>query len=65
MQDNFNTKLQVKVKKFLKKLNISSDKEIEELMFSLERREFTTRRAFKQIEIPFSNVKGYENKHAI
>ena len=65
MQDNFNTKLQEEVKKFLKKLYIDTDKEIEELMFSLERREFTNRRAFKQIEVPFSFIEGYDNKYAL
>lgn len=64
-KDEFEHKHQNKVKKYIKKLELQIDDELEKLLLSLERREFTTRRAFKIIEIPFENEDVFRGKKAL
>jgi hypothetical protein len=51
--------------KIAKKLSISLSPEEKELLFSIERREFTTRRAFKIIELPFDNIRKYKTRNSL
>lgn len=64
-KDNFEHKHQNKAKKFLKILELERDEQIDKLLLSLERREFTTRRAFKIIEAPFDKEGRYKGKNAL
>lgn len=62
---NFDGKDKILSKRILRKLELNKDHSIELLLFSLERREFTKRRSFKEIEPPFSYLDDYSNKSAV